>query len=436
MTKAIRKHLGDFLALIVLVRDRDRRERATSSPTRRRGRRIPFIEPKAFKLDGRVLRRPGGHAGPGPVGPRRGRAGGQDHARSTLRERRGGRDDGDRAGVLEQARRHVGRHGAAAPAHRPEGHVRRARPGRKRRAGSSDGGQIPVENTAPDVDPDEFLAALDTDTRAVPPAADHRRGQGPQGPRRRPERDLQGARADAPRPQPRHRRDRRAARGPEGADPPTTATSPTRWPTRTARSAARRRRPTPSSARSPSQDENISLAVSRLPGHAAPDRDDARQGERRSRACSTDAPVAARRRSASSTRPTARSCRSSARREPIVRTKIRPFVRDARPYVRDLRPAAVNLAKATPDFTKTSSSSSTASSTWPRTTRAARSSWQRRPTSARATRATCSGLALGRDRTPTACSRRATPGTFRRALARARLPTIRQQWSPTPRPGR
>lgn len=37
---------------------------------------------------------------------------------------------------------------------------------------------------------------------------------------------------------------------------------------------------------------------------------------------------------------------------PILRTRIRPFVRDARPVVRDLRPAAQNLATATPDLTK------------------------------------------------------------------------------------
>ena len=37
--------------------------------------------------------------------------------------------------------------------------------------------------------------------------------------------------------------------------------------------------------------------------------------------------------------------------EPITRNHIRPFVRASRPYVRNLRPAAVNLAKATPDLT-------------------------------------------------------------------------------------
>ena len=38
---------------------------------------------------------------------------------------------------------------------------------------------------------------------------------------------------------------------------------------------------------------------------------------------------------------------------PILRTEIRPFVRDARPVVRDLKPASKNLARATPDLTRT-----------------------------------------------------------------------------------
>ena len=36
--------------------------------------------------------------------------------------------------------------------------------------------------------------------------------------------------------------------------------------------------------------------------------------------------------------------------EPVLRTRIRPLVRLARPYVADLRPAAKNLAKASPDL--------------------------------------------------------------------------------------
>ncbi|MBA2506697.1 MAG: MCE family protein [Thermoleophilaceae bacterium] len=38
--------------------------------------------------------------------------------------------------------------------------------------------------------------------------------------------------------------------------------------------------------------------------------------------------------------------------EPILRKQIRPFVREARPYVRDLQPAAKNLNIATPDLTE------------------------------------------------------------------------------------
>ena len=37
---------------------------------------------------------------------------------------------------------------------------------------------------------------------------------------------------------------------------------------------------------------------------------------------------------------------------PLLRTRIRPLVRDARPLVRDLRPAARDLARSTPDLTR------------------------------------------------------------------------------------
>jgi hypothetical protein len=38
---------------------------------------------------------------------------------------------------------------------------------------------------------------------------------------------------------------------------------------------------------------------------------------------------------------------------PILRTAIRPFLRDSRPVVRSLKPASRNLAKVTPDLTRT-----------------------------------------------------------------------------------
>ena len=38
---------------------------------------------------------------------------------------------------------------------------------------------------------------------------------------------------------------------------------------------------------------------------------------------------------------------------PILRTRIRPFVRESRPLARDLRPAATNLSQSTPNLTRT-----------------------------------------------------------------------------------
>ena len=38
---------------------------------------------------------------------------------------------------------------------------------------------------------------------------------------------------------------------------------------------------------------------------------------------------------------------------PIIRDRVRPFVREARPYIRNLEPAAENLHKASPDLRET-----------------------------------------------------------------------------------
>ena len=56
------------------------------------------------------------------------------------------------------------------------------------------------ENTAPDLDPDEFLSALDSDTRDYLQAADLRRRQGPRRARQGPARGVRAPRAAAPRP--------------------------------------------------------------------------------------------------------------------------------------------------------------------------------------------------------------------------------------------
>ena len=99
-----------------------------------------------------------------------------------------------------------------------------------------------------------------------------------------------------------------------------------------------------------SQDDNLSLAVSRLPSAL-------RQTEGTLRNVDSFARVLAP--SLESLRPAFRQLDETNREvlpfvreaEPIVRREIRPFVRTARPYVRQLRPATSNLARATPDLT-------------------------------------------------------------------------------------
>ena len=64
-----------------------------------------------------------------------------------------------------------------------------------------DGGRIQVANTAPDIDPDEFLSALDADTRDYLRLLITGAGQGPRGRRRQgPARGVRAARPAAPRP--------------------------------------------------------------------------------------------------------------------------------------------------------------------------------------------------------------------------------------------
>ena len=80
-----------------------------------------------------------------------------------------------------------GRHRAAAPAHRPEGHVPGARPGHAARAPAvKEGATVSSANTQPDVNADEILAGLDTDTRSYLKLLINGAGKGLEGPLRRP----------------------------------------------------------------------------------------------------------------------------------------------------------------------------------------------------------------------------------------------------------
>jgi phospholipid/cholesterol/gamma-HCH transport system substrate-binding protein len=212
------------------------------------------------------------------------------------------------------------------------------------------GNTIPVQNTAPDVDPDEVLSAFDTDTRAYLQLLINGAGKG-----------LKGHGTDLNK--------TFKALGPTYQDlaKVSKAIAARRdalkrlihnygelTNTLADTGPAIRRLINASDAvfqAFASQNTNISLAVSKLPATLQQTSATLRKVDTFSRVLG----------------PTLESLRAPFRQlnvanhavlpfvkeaEPIVRTKIRPFVRVARPTVRNLRPAAINLAKASPDIAK------------------------------------------------------------------------------------
>jgi phospholipid/cholesterol/gamma-HCH transport system substrate-binding protein len=213
------------------------------------------------------------------------------------------------------------------------------------------GDTIPVQNTAPDIDPDEILSAFDTDTRAylqllINGAGKGLKGHGTDlnktfkalGPTYRDLARVSNAIAA--------RRDalKRLIHNYGELTNTLADTGP-----------AIRRLVNSSDAvfrAFASQNTNISLAVSKLPATLQQTSATLRKVDAYGRILG----------------PTLESLRAPFRQlnvanhavlpfvkeaEPIVRTKIRPFIRVARPTVRNLRPAAINLATASPDIAKT-----------------------------------------------------------------------------------
>jgi phospholipid/cholesterol/gamma-HCH transport system substrate-binding protein len=208
---------------------------------------------------------------------------------------------------------------------------------------------IPVQNTAPDVDPDEVLSALDSDTRSYLQLLISGLGKGLAG----------------------HGKDLNAtfkALGPTNRDLKrvTQAISVRRHElarlvhnygdlTNTLASRDRdvKRLVNASNATLSAfaqENQNISLAVSKLP----------------STLTTTSHTLSKVDIYAGVLRPTLENLRPAFRQldvanhavlpfvkeaYPITRDKIRPFIKDARPYIQTLTPAARNLAKATPDLT-------------------------------------------------------------------------------------
>lgn len=222
-------------------------------------------------------------------------------------------------------------------------------PGSPRAPVMADEGRITVENTTPDVDPDEILAALDTDTRAylevlINGGADGLRSHGD---------DL---REVFHRFEPLHRDLARI----------TSAIAERRRNLRTlvsnyqsltnelgdkdreiVRLISQGNQVLDAFA---NEDDNVSATVAGLEPALRQTTETLRKVDRFS-------PILAS--SLESLRPAVRRLDEANKRvipfaleaEPIVREKLRPFVREARPFVRDLQPAADDLSDATPEMT-------------------------------------------------------------------------------------
>jgi phospholipid/cholesterol/gamma-HCH transport system substrate-binding protein len=208
---------------------------------------------------------------------------------------------------------------------------------------------IPVENSEPDVDPDEFLSALDSDTRAYLQLLINGAGKG----------FANGGGKDlnaifkALEPTNRDlRRVTEAIASRKGELKRLINNYGDLTNTLADRDNDVRRLITASNATLSAfaqENDNIAEAVARLPGAL-------RQTEQTLAKVDTFSTVL---------RPTLESLRPAFRQldvanrevlpfvreaEPILRKQIRPFVQVARPYVQDLRPAVSNLRKAVPDL--------------------------------------------------------------------------------------
>ncbi|MEA2144209.1 MAG: phospholipid/cholesterol/gamma-HCH transport system substrate-binding protein [Solirubrobacteraceae bacterium] len=213
----------------------------------------------------------------------------------------------------------------------------------------NEGDTIPVTNTAPDVDPDEFLSALDSDTRSylrllIDGGGKGLNGNGEDlrqifrrlGPTERSLKQVTGAIAE------RRTQMRRLVHN-YGSLLDTLSTKDKQLVKLVDESNA-------VFAAFAAEEQNIAESVKRLPPTLRTTADTLGKLQ-------TFSPVL--RSSLQSLRPAFRQIDVANREvlpfvreaEPITRNQIRPFVRVARPYVRDLRPAAENLATATPDLT-------------------------------------------------------------------------------------
>lgn len=235
-------------------------------------------------------------------------------------------------------------------------------PGSKATPALGEGGRISVENTAPDIDPDEILSALDTDTRAYLQLLVNGVGKGLRN-------NGDDLREVFSRLEPLHR-DLAKVQGAFASRREALSRLIHNYgelTTELAKSPEDLRRLVIASndvfEAFASEDQRISETISLLPGALnqtettltkvdrlsqvlGPTLDNLRPAFRQLDVANRgDDSEFASPRTEKGVRPLAKQG------EPILRTQIRPFVRRARPYVRDLRPAAIDLARATPELT-------------------------------------------------------------------------------------
>lgn len=343
MTTAIRKHLGDFIAIVVLVTLALGTAGYILSNERLR---FPVIEEKPFTLKAELSDAQAVIPGQGQTvrvaGVRVG-----DLAKVDLK-------DGRAIVTLELDPKYDKLiHTDATALLRPKTGVKdmflEVDPGSANTPPMKENSVIAVQNTAPDIDPDEVLSALDTDTRSYLKLLIAGAGKGLKGHGD----DLE---AVLKRFLPLHRdlakvttavasRRRNLARLIHNYGDLTSELAKNDQDLTRLVTASNDVLGTFAE-----QDQNISSFVSKLPGTLQAATVALPKVESLGRELGP---------SLESLRPAVRALDKTNKQvlpfvkeaEPQLRKQIRPFVRTARPYVRDLRPAAANLNAATPDLT-------------------------------------------------------------------------------------
>ena len=237
---------------------------------------------------------------------------------------------------------------------------------------------VPIDQTLPNVNFDEILSSLDTDTRTYLQLLVGAAGEGLDGQGKALSADAQALRADRPLPGQAQRRAGRARPQHPPRDPQLQPALAGAWGPRTTTWRRWSIPPTGSSRRSPTRTPTCAPALQELPG--ALDATNTTLAKVTKLGNVLGPTLGALRPGARALGPSLVQTRPFlAETTPIIKNQLRPFARAALPVVTVLRPAARDLALVTPEADHLGARCSTTCSTsWPTTRRARR-------------RATCSG---------------------------------------------